>query len=488
MTQLPTLTPYGGAVPNKETMDREEFANAVHPYLNYFNRIFVPQMQSWSEKMNTLAGEVSEAAQTAQQASQTAEQGAQIAAAAANFAGEWDESKSYAHPVSVIYDGTFYISLRDSTGKDPEVEIDCWVPLSGNEETLHIVGSGLPNEAYTKAQTDVFLGAAFRNHIINGDFSIWQRGEAASYEESDTGVKAADRMGSANEAGGLFDMVRSKIGDKDSVKFLVFDAQTDFGGTKAWGGLMYKFDPKDNRALLRSDAVTVSFVFKSNVAGKFAVSFGVEIDDDGNSSSRYYATSFTVATADTPQRVAITIPIPSDLPVDTTHPYTLVIAPINYGDFVTDSENSWNTKSGTGHFQLVDNVVNWAADSNNYIEIAELQFEAGNIATPFEHVPYDIQLIRCLRYWHKAVNPTRSTVRYVKDDNSFAAQWEYAYPVKMRIPPTANIVDNGDHKECAGGDCDIITAYGCRLSAMSTQADANAQWYNQIIVFDAEVV
>ena len=58
MTNLPTIRKFTGQVPNKETMDKDTFANSVHTYLNYFNDVFVPDTQDFTDKMNTLEGEL----------------------------------------------------------------------------------------------------------------------------------------------------------------------------------------------------------------------------------------------------------------------------------------------------------------------------------------------------------------------------------------------------------------------------------------------
>jgi len=67
MTQLPTLTPFSGQVPNKQTMDKDTFANSVHTYLNYFNDSFVPETNALVTNLIVFAGEIQEFIDTANQ-------------------------------------------------------------------------------------------------------------------------------------------------------------------------------------------------------------------------------------------------------------------------------------------------------------------------------------------------------------------------------------------------------------------------------------
>ena len=57
MTTLPTLTKYSGAIPNKATMDKNTFANAVHPYLNWWND-YIPTLEEWATNLQTLSSEL----------------------------------------------------------------------------------------------------------------------------------------------------------------------------------------------------------------------------------------------------------------------------------------------------------------------------------------------------------------------------------------------------------------------------------------------
>lgn len=58
MTIIPALTVYGGAVPDKATMTTTQFADAVHPFMAFYDTTTVPEINAHRTAMNTLSGEI----------------------------------------------------------------------------------------------------------------------------------------------------------------------------------------------------------------------------------------------------------------------------------------------------------------------------------------------------------------------------------------------------------------------------------------------
>ena len=106
MTELTQITSYSGIVPNKATQTKEEFANAVYPYLNYFNSTFTPQSQDLVADLNTLSTEINEAKDVCE-----------VAKDLVNYKGIWSTSSDY-YPYAVgvtVTDGDDkYLSLVDN--------------------------------------------------------------------------------------------------------------------------------------------------------------------------------------------------------------------------------------------------------------------------------------------------------------------------------------------------------------------------------------
>lgn len=127
---VPTLTVYGGVVPNKATQTVDEFANAVHPYMNFFNTDSIPEVQAFrtslntlATQMNTLADEVNTASQSASDSATQASAYATLAINSANFKGDWVanfETVGYALGYIVTYtDGHKYQSKVSNNLVEP---------------------------------------------------------------------------------------------------------------------------------------------------------------------------------------------------------------------------------------------------------------------------------------------------------------------------------------------------------------------------------
>lgn len=64
MTVLPPINPYMGVIPNAATMNEDEFADAVYPWMAYLNSSTLPEIEAHRVALTALSGEI-EAAATA---------------------------------------------------------------------------------------------------------------------------------------------------------------------------------------------------------------------------------------------------------------------------------------------------------------------------------------------------------------------------------------------------------------------------------------
>lgn len=99
---------------------------------------------------------------------------AEVAEASAglnNFKGDWDGAAAYAIGDSVSRSGFYWIAIEDGAGNEPVEGSTQWKLLVSGK-TLHLVGSGLPNEAYTKEEIDESTSLLYREFWVdatNGD-------------------------------------------------------------------------------------------------------------------------------------------------------------------------------------------------------------------------------------------------------------------------------------------------------------------------------
>ncbi len=87
---------------------------------------FLAHLPTLQQEMNTFGDQANALADEMNAMAQNASNSENIAMAAANFKGEWDANTTYVHPSSVVKNGTYYLTLQDSTGQDPESTTGYW--------------------------------------------------------------------------------------------------------------------------------------------------------------------------------------------------------------------------------------------------------------------------------------------------------------------------------------------------------------------------
>jgi hypothetical protein len=92
--------------------------------------------------------------------------------------------------------------------------------------------------------------------------------------------------------------------------------------------------------------------------------------------------------------------------------------------------------------------------------ITGIQFEIGDQATDFEHLPFDVQLQRCLRYYYDLASTGVFTddATYIAMAAAYTSAYMLAFchfPVPMRVEPsltTTNASDTFQFYRNGGGD------------------------------------
>ena len=275
----------------------------------------------------------------------------------------------------------------------------------------------------------------FKNRIINGDFKVWQRGASASFVATGTASAfgyIADRFyhSAYSDTAGGFIVEPSNIEGSSSIKITVDTAFTNASTASYWRPLKYTFEGQHLYDIAaKSGYVTISFLFRSNVAGKYSVSMRNMTDTTVQFQS--FVTTFDYTASGVPQRIEIVVPLNHVwnplLRDDENRGFDMDIAFLNYGNYATATLNQWQDLN----VLTVSDAVNWGAAVGNYIEIAELQLEEGKYVTSFEKVPYDIQLLRCQRYYCDLQSVY--LLRYADVSTAFA---QVSLPVQMRVNPT----------------------------------------------------
>jgi hypothetical protein len=141
---------------------------------------------------------------------------------------------------------------------------------------------------------------------------------------------------------------------------------------------------------------TISFWVKSSIAGTYA--FAIQNAD----LTRSYVTTYTINTTATWEYKTITIPgEPTGTWLKDNGVGLILFWDLGQGSSICASSsgqlNSWQSADYRGYTGAVKLMETTGAT----FQISGVQFEVGNVATPFEHRPYGLEFNMCLRYYEK---------------------------------------------------------------------------------------
>jgi hypothetical protein len=280
-------------------------------------------------------------------------------------------------------------------------------------------------------------GINFRNIIINGDMSIAQRGTSQASVGSTSGYFTVDRFQYAKggTVNGVFTMsqdtdVPTGQGFAKSLKMDVTTADASIGADAQYN-IRQRIEGQNLQYLKKgtssAESTTISFWVKSNKTGTYIVSL-VDIDN-----SRTISKSYTINSASTWEKKIITYDGDTTGTFDNDNAVSLDVmfrlgAGSNFtsGTLATSWESTTNANVAVGQVNVTDST------SNEWY-ITGVQLEAGQVASDFEFLPFDVNLRRCLRYYYQDTAFLDITVVRVSDSSRGVHK---TLPVPMRATPT----------------------------------------------------
>jgi hypothetical protein len=306
------------------------------------------------------------------------------------------------------------ISIKDNTNAKLEIgryntsgAQNSYIKLGANSNSLRftnntdvadimeLTNSGDLNVTGTVAMSSPFI---FRNKIINGAMTIDQRNGGAAITTD--GGYPVDRFviytgGSANLTNQRSTTVPT--GFRNSLSVTVGTGVNTSSGDYvtirhgieglniydlAWGTASAK-------------SITLSFWVRSSLTGNFGVALR------NNANNYGYVASYNIPLANTWTYITTTIPGPTSGTWNTDNTLGIrVIWDLGVGTSYSIAAGAWTSQS---EILGLTGGVKLKATTGATFNITGIQFEAGNIATPFEHRPTSIEELLCKRYYEKEV-------------------------------------------------------------------------------------
>jgi hypothetical protein len=319
------------------------------------------------------------------------------------------------------------------------------------------------------------VGGGFKNVIINGDMQIFQRATSATTIPS-SGYSTVDRFGFSEGSGGaatseLDDLSvadQATTGQARALELNCTSADTSIAaGDRSY--IFYNIEAQDCRRFLygtsAAKTLTLSFWVKSNLTGNFPLT--VKKDDN---TVYYLPLSYSVSSANTWEKKTITwTPTEGSTSLitasggainnDSGRGFQLFFG-LMWGSNYTGSQSGTPTWTSSAYFADSDiTFVNFYSSTSNNLYLTGLQLEVGDAASDFEHLPFDVQLRRCQRYFYRTPDGGASGVSaayqhlgngYMHASTNFIGH--IVFPEVMRAAPTCTFA----------GEVQILDSSGAR--------------------------
>lgn len=296
-------------------------------------------------------------------------------------------------------------------------------------------------------ETPAAGGAPEKNHIINGDFDIWQVEDsfaaiADATKHCDMWSYTKTNSTAVHTVSRSTDVPTFAESDHLSNYSILADCTTADAsvGVNDIILLQYRMEGYDV-VNLAGQEVTLSFWHKHTKTGIHCVAF--------TTTDRAYVAEYTQTTTDTWEKATITLTITEAGTWDYTNGIGLKISfPLIVGSNLHGSADTWLTTIDYG----TSSVVNDCDSTSNNFRLAQLKLEIGDTATQFTKDSFQGELLRCQRYYeHTYVYGTYpgATDRTNSNNKLMYSVW-YAYShaiaflVEKRATPTVTIYNTND--------------------------------------------
>ena len=390
---------------------------------------------------------------------------------------------------AVLAGVTTISTARITTGITTSIQVGGGVTIT--ESGIEASGIGI-----TCANINGGAISGRKNKIINGDFTIHQRGGTITASGA---AYTLDRWRSyiAGDSTGGFTVQQSTgsypqtniSGVKDNFKASVLITVTSAGSAAANNNVKFqqRIEGSDvyDLALGTSAAksFTVSFYVKSSLTGTFGASLV------NASHNRSNVQTYTINSANTWEYKTFTVAgdTSGSWVTNTSIGLQLMFDLGSGSSKLTDTTNQWVT----GEYHGTTSSVKLTHTNSATLQFAGVQLEAGTQATAFEHRPISEELQLCARYFQKIGGGSNSLFA-----TGFTATNDFyggsTFPMgKMRAAPTIAVDGTLSHLNythvAVGANASSITNLGSGDSSFvlrlqsTTNTTSNAGAYARIV-------
>jgi hypothetical protein len=261
------------------------------------------------------------------------------------------------------------------------------------------------SSSFTTSAPTVPGGFEFRNRITNGAMRIDQRNAGALVTPTTSGAWSVDRWSVAPTQNSKLTIQRNAgsvtpptgfsnyLGITSSTAYSILSTDYFFISHVIEG-----CDLQDIAwGTANAKTVTLSFVVYSSLTG----TFGGAVRNAGTGGFRSYPFSYTISSANTWTTVSVTIT------GDTSGTWSssagaagiYLIFGIGVGSTYSTTAGSW----AGGNYLAPTGATSVVGTNGAKLYITGVQLEVGSAATPYEQIPYQVELARCQRYYATSI-------------------------------------------------------------------------------------
>ena len=252
-------------------------------------------------------------------------------------------------------------------------------------------------------------GGMYRNLIINGDMRIAQRGTSSTGQSNvGGGYRTVDRFAWQLSASmGTWTQEQSTDapeGFSYSLKHTCTSTAT-IGANNDAHQIFQRIEGQNlqhlNYGTSNAQSITASFWVKSNLTGVYTVS----LYGNNGSSTRQIGSTITINSANTWENKTVTFVgdtvniLQNNNGQGLSLSIWLACGTNRYSSGFDTSWVNYNALTGASPSQ-----TQLGTTISDYFNITGVQLEVGEGASDFEHLPYDVQLQRCQRYYYRINN------------------------------------------------------------------------------------